>query len=176
MSEDPADLVLASITAGRGEPVRREASARIAIWIIARLVPELRKASHPRIGRDPDVPCETVGAVQVTTEHAEGDRVGAGEGMKEGLLLDRVALQGANVATRDHQRAAAVVANFADAPKPLLDQAAVSARIAANLVVRQLFIERPERAFLDPPVERQRERCRLFGGHRPEYTTGRTQA
>jgi len=52
-----------------------------------------------------------------------------------------------------------------DAAKPLLDQAAVGAGVAANLVVWQLFIERPERSLLDPPVERLGERGCLFGGH-----------
>src|SRR2546427_4468020 len=42
MPKDPAHLVLASVAARRGEPVRRQAAARIAIRIIARLVPEFR--------------------------------------------------------------------------------------------------------------------------------------
>ena len=78
--------------------------------------------------------------MQVTTEHAEREGVGAGKRVEEGLLLDRVALQRPHVAARDHEGAAAVVANLADAPKPLLDQAAVGARVAANLVVWQLLV------------------------------------
>src|SRR5438105_9822849 len=85
--------------------------------------------------------------------------------MEERLLLDRIALERANIAARDHQAAATVVANLADAPKPLLDQAAVSARVTANLVVRQLLVERPQGALLDSTVERLGERGCLFGGH-----------
>src|SRR5438552_13834537 len=56
-------------------------------------------------------------------------------------------------------------ATLPDAPKPLLDQAAVGTRVAADLVVWQLLVERPEGALLDPPVERLGERGCLFGGH-----------
>src|SRR6266699_1456609 len=112
-----------------------------------------------------DVAGEAIAAVQVTTEHAEGERVGAGKGVKERLLLDRVALQGSHVSPGNHERAAAVVADLADAPQALFDQAAVGARVAADLIVRQLLVERSKGALLDSPVELQREGCCLFGGH-----------
>src|SRR2546428_3392256 len=103
-------------------------------------IPQLTQASRAGARGNPNVGGKAVRAVQVATEHAEREGIRAGEGVKEGLLLDRVALERPHVAARDHQRAPAVVANLADAPKPLLDQAAVRARVAANLFVRQLFV------------------------------------
>src|SRR2546426_3734817 len=103
-------------------------------------IPQLTQASRAGARGNPNVGGKAVRAVQVATEHAEREGIGAREGVEKRLFLDRVALQGPNVSARDHQRAAAVVANLADAPKPLLDQAAVGARIAANLFVRQLFV------------------------------------
>ena len=93
--------------------------------------------------------------MQVTTEHAERQRVRSRESVKERLLLDRVALQGSHIASGNHERAAAVVADLADTAQPVLDQAAVGARVAANLVVRQLLVERSKGALLNSPVELQ---------------------
>src|SRR5438552_2426328 len=103
--------------------------------------------------------------MQVATEHAERERVRSRESVKERLLLDRVTLQRSHIASGNHQRAAAVVADLADAPKAIFDQASVRARVAADLIVRQLLVKRSKRALLDSPVELQREGCRLFGGH-----------
>src|SRR5205085_3328049 len=121
--------------------------------------------SHSRVGRNPHVAGEAVAAVQVASEHSERERVRSWEGVKERLLLDRVTLQGADVPTGDHQCAAPVVADLADAPQAIFDQASVRAGVAADLVVRQLLVKRSKGALLDPPVELQREGCRLFGGH-----------
>ena len=55
-----------------------------------------------RLGRQPVL---AVPAVQIAAQHAEGERVGAGQGVEERFLLDRVALQRAHVAAGDLEQA-----------------------------------------------------------------------
>src|SRR6202022_2703434 len=81
----------------------------VPVWVRTRGFPEIVEAAHSRIGGNSNIAGEAIAAVQVATEHAECERVGAGEGVEERLLLDRVALQGADVPARDHQGAAAGV-------------------------------------------------------------------
>src|SRR5207244_7030148 len=132
-----------------------------------RAVDQLLWRDVPRVGERPRIaqrlrrdPVLAIRTVQVTTEHAERERVRTRESVEERLLLDRVALQGSHVASGNHQRAAAVVADLADAPQAIFDQASVRARVAADLIVRQLLAKRSKRALLDSPVELQRAGCR----------------
>src|SRR2546421_9641328 len=53
-----------------------------------------------RLAREPVL---AVAAVEVASQHAEGERVGAGEGVEERLLLGRIALQRGDVARGDIQ-------------------------------------------------------------------------
>ena len=66
---------------------------------------------------------------------------------------------------RDHQGTALVVADLADAAQAIQDQAAVSARVAPNLVVGKPFVKRTGRPLLHTSIERLGERGRLFGRH-----------
>src|SRR3970282_959830 len=75
-------------------------------------------------------PVLAVGAVKIAAKHAEGQRIGTRQHMEEGLLLDRVALQGADIAPRHAQGAAIVEAHLANAAASRSDQAAVAAGVA----------------------------------------------
>src|SRR6266849_857923 len=119
-----------------------------------------------------DVRAEAVRAVQVASEHAHGERVRAREDMEEGLLLRRVALQGAHVAVRHQQGAALVVAHLADASQPVQDQALVGARVAPHLLVRQLLVERPQGPLGDPPIEGLGERSSFLDRHALNIPSG----
>src|ERR1700694_3732399 len=59
-------------------------------------------------------PVLAIRAVQVTAEHAEGERIGAWKRVKERLLFDRIALKGTDVPPWHHQHAATVVSDLAD--------------------------------------------------------------
>src|SRR2546423_11781050 len=144
VTEPVLDLVLLPLPASRGQFGPRLPPLGIAVWLSSCVFPEISEASHARVGSYPDISREAVRTVQVTTEHAERKRIGAGKGVEERFLLDRVALEGADVATWHHQRATAVVADLADPAQAVLDQALVSARVATDLVVRQLLVERSE--------------------------------
>ena len=61
--------------------------------------------------------------------------------MKERLLLDGIALHAADVAPGHVERAAPVVANFADAGQAVGNGAAVAAGIAAHAIAVELFVE-----------------------------------
>src|SRR5213594_752467 len=93
--------------------------------------------------------------MEIATEHAEGERVAAGEAVKERLLLGGIALQCGDVAGGDQERAVAVEADFADPPAGGLDEATVPAREAAHRAVRELL---DQLAFPDAGVEHLRER------------------
>src|SRR4029077_11463600 len=86
-------------------------------------------------------PVLAIAAVVVASEHAERQRPRAGIGVKERLLLDRVDLQGGDVAARNAQHAAVVVANLADALESVEDLAAMPARVAADGVSVQCFYQ-----------------------------------
>src|SRR5205807_1154792 len=77
-------------------------------------------------------PVLAVAAVKIAPQHAEGERVGAREGVEERLLLGRVALQRRDVSDRDVQRAVLVEADLTDAAPPRPHQAAVAAGEAAH--------------------------------------------
>ena len=79
-------------------------------------------------------PVLTIRAVQVASEHAEAIGKGTRNGMEEGLLLDRIALDSANVSPGDIELAAAVVANLADTGLAFGDRALVSAGVAAQAI------------------------------------------
>src|SRR5262249_9550631 len=82
-------------------------------------------------------PVLTVRAVQVAAEHPEGEGVGSGKGVKERLLLDGVALDRPDVAPRDLEPPALVVADAADSLAAIRDGAAVSAGEALQASVGQ---------------------------------------
>jgi hypothetical protein len=62
-------------------------------------------------------------------------------GVKERLLLDRVTLGSGSVSPGDVERAAAIVADFADAGLAFGDGAAVAAGEAAHAVVLKLLVK-----------------------------------
>ena len=80
-------------------------------------------------------PILAVAAVEIATEHAERQRVGAGQDVEERLLLDRVAGEGADVAVGDEERAVVVEPDAADAVAAGLDEAAVAAGEALDVAV-----------------------------------------
>ncbi len=61
--------------------------------------------------------------------------------VKEWLLFDRVALSSGGVSPGDVERAAAIVADFADAGLAFGDGAAMSAGEAAHAIVLELLVE-----------------------------------
>ena len=86
-------------------------------------------------------PVLAIAAVQIAAEHAEAVGERARMGVKERLLLDRIALHAADVAPRHAQPAALVEAHLADADRALRQRAAVAARVAAQPAVRQRVVE-----------------------------------
>ena len=89
-------------------------------------------------------PVLAVGTMVIAAQHPEGERDGAGEGVEERLLFDRIHLQARHVASRDVEDAIPVVADSADAVEAVGDHAAVAAGIAADLPPVQLLVESPE--------------------------------
>ena len=87
-----------------------------------------------RLRREPVL---AVRAVQVAAEHAEGQRVRSGQRVEEGLLLDRVALQRADVTARGTEHAASAKTDPADALAPFRHRTAMAARVAAQPAVGQ---------------------------------------
>ena len=81
--------------------------------------------------------------MEVAPQHAEGERVGAGEDVEVGLLLHRIALQAGDVAARNPERAALVEADAADAAAAVTDQAAVATGHAADGAVGEALSEEP---------------------------------
>ena len=79
--------------------------------------------------------------MQITTQHAEAVSQRARVGVKEGLLLDRIALHSADVAPRHVKSTALVVTDFADARLAIGNRATVTAGIAAHPVSVQLLVE-----------------------------------
>ena len=88
-------------------------------------------------------PVLAVAAVEIAAQHAEGQRVGAGQHVEEGLFLDRVALQAGHVAPGHAQLAVLVEAHLADAAPPGADQAAVPAGQAAHRPSGRLSTSEP---------------------------------
>jgi hypothetical protein len=73
-------------------------------------------------------------------------------GMEERLLLDGIALHSRDVAPGNVKRAAAVVADFADAGLAFGNGAAVAAGETSNTVVVEFFVE-GRIGFADPLVQ-----------------------
>src|SRR6202158_2713963 len=84
-------------------------------------------------------PILAVCAVQITAEHAEAVSQCSWMSMEEGLFLDRVALDAANIAPGDKQRSAAVVANLANPGLAFWDLATVPAGKTPHPVTVELF-------------------------------------
>src|SRR5207253_10910345 len=82
-----------------------------------------------RLRREPVL---TIPAVEVTTQHAECERVASGQAMEEGLFLGGIALQCGDVARRRVERSVFIESHFADPTTAWLDQTAMPAREAAN--------------------------------------------
>ena len=61
--------------------------------------------------------------------------------MEEGLLFDGIALHASHVAPGHIQSAAAVIADLTDAGLAFRDGAAVPARVTADTVAIELFVE-----------------------------------
>src|SRR3954467_8248582 len=79
--------------------------------------------------------------MQIAAKHAETERQRAGARVKEGLLLDRIALDATHVTPRHPQMAAAIDADFADADGALWNRAFVPARVTADAIPRDRFDE-----------------------------------
>src|SRR5439155_14889081 len=75
-----------------------------------------------RLAREPVL---AIATMKVASQHAECQRVGAGQGMEERLLLCRIALQRRDIAGGDVERAVLVEADLADPSASRLDEAAV---------------------------------------------------
>ena len=79
--------------------------------------------------------------MEVAAEHAEAEGERSRIRMEERLLLDRIALEPADVTPRDEQLAAPIDADFADAHRPLGNRAFMAAGVAPQPVVADRFDE-----------------------------------
>src|SRR5437899_2794910 len=70
--------------------------------------------------------------MEVAPQHPEGERIGAGKGVEERLLLGGVALQRGHIAGRRVEGAVPVEADLADAAASGLDQTEMAAREAPD--------------------------------------------
>jgi hypothetical protein len=104
-------------------------------------------------------PVLTIGAVEIAAEHAEAVGERSGTGVEEWFLFDWVALSAGSVSPGDVERAAAVVADFADSGLAFGDGTAMSTSEAAHAIVVELLDERGI-GFADLLVENGAE-----GGH-----------
>src|SRR6266542_6447478 len=86
-------------------------------------------------------PVLAVRAVQVAPEHAEAEGERAGMRVEERLLLDRIALDAADVSPRNAQVSAAIEPHLAHADGPVGDRALVPARVAADALFRDVLDE-----------------------------------
>jgi hypothetical protein len=73
-------------------------------------------------------------AVQVASQHAEAVRESARIRVEEGLLLDGIALDSSNVAPRNIELSALVVADFADSHLSFCDRTTMATGKAADAV------------------------------------------
>ena len=104
-------------------------------------------------------PVLAVGAVEIASHHAEAVGQGAGMGVEKRFLLDGIAVRAGGVSPGNVERAATVVADFADSGLAFGDGTAVSAGEAADAVVGESFVERGV-CFADALIEDGAE-----GGH-----------
>ncbi len=79
--------------------------------------------------------------MQVAAEHSEAISQRAGISVKERLLLDGIALDATHISPGHIQRAALVVADFANAGLALWNRAAMSAGEAAHAIAVELFVQ-----------------------------------
>jgi len=79
--------------------------------------------------------------VKIAAQHAEAVSESAGMCVEEWLLLDGIALSSGNVSPGNVERAAAVVADFADARLTVGDGTAVAAGEAANPAILELLVQ-----------------------------------
>ena len=127
----------------QGLVVRRDDDARAETACVADDVGGLRidrrrdgRRIAKRLRRHPVL---TVRAVEIAAEHAEAVRERARMGVEERLLLDRIALDAADVAPRHLQGSTFVESNFADAGRALRYRALMATRVAAQTVPCELF-------------------------------------
>src|SRR5215469_1509452 len=86
-------------------------------------------------------PVLTIPTVRIAAQHSKAVRQGAGVGVEEWLLFDRVALHSAGVAPRNVQGPASVVANLADTRLALWDRAAVTTGKTAHAVAVKSLVK-----------------------------------
>ena len=79
--------------------------------------------------------------MKIAAQHAEAVSESAGMGVEEWLLLDGITLGSGNVSPGNVERAAAVVAHFADAGLAVGDGTAVAARETANPAMVELLVQ-----------------------------------
>jgi len=72
--------------------------------------------------------------VQIASQHAEAVSEGPRDGVEEGLLLDRIALDATDVSPRNIKFAAAVIADLAYTSLAFGDGAGMSAGVAAEAI------------------------------------------
>ena len=104
-------------------------------------------------------PVLAIPAVEIAAEHPEAEREGAGPGVKERLLLDRIALNPADVAPRHMEPPASVEPYLAHAHGPVGDWAFVAARVTAEPIPGN-GLDELRRCLSRPDLEDLRE-----GGH-----------
>ena len=86
-------------------------------------------------------PVLAIRAVQIAPEHSEAVGQRAWMCVKERLLLNRITLNAANVAPRDHQAAVAVIADLADTNRAFRQRTAVAAGITPQPTVGKHIVE-----------------------------------
>ena len=104
--------------------------------------------------------------MQIASHHAEAVGERAGMRVEERLFFDGIALHAGGVSPGDVERAAAVVADFADTGLALGNGTTVAAGEATDAVVVKFFVERGiglADSFVEDFAEcRQLRRLRLF--------------
>jgi hypothetical protein len=79
--------------------------------------------------------------MEITAKHSKAIGQCARIRVKEGLLLDGIALHSAHVAPGNKERAALVIADLANSRLAVRDRTAVPTGIAANPVPIELFVQ-----------------------------------
>src|SRR5438132_7791946 len=125
MAEDQPDISRATVARDGCQRPSWSAHARVVRGVGQKFVPQPLEADRATSGGDPNVPGKAIRAMKIASEHPEGQSIRPREGVEEGLLLSRVALECAHVPMRDHQRTALVVADLADAAQAVKYQEVV---------------------------------------------------
>ncbi len=79
--------------------------------------------------------------MQIAAQHAEAVRERPGVGVKERLLLDRIALHATDVAPGHHEASAPVEAHFAHTGRAVRNLAVMPAGVAVHPAVVALIVE-----------------------------------